>query len=78
MVQDAIIRRLEVIGEAVKHIPEPLRAAHPEVACRQAAGTRDVLIHDCFGVDMELTWVVVEREFPRLQAQISAILRQLG
>lgn len=78
MVQDAIVRRLEVIGEAVKHLPEPIRAAHPGVAWRQAAGMRDVLIHDYFGVDLDLTWGVVERELPRLKAQVAAILRELG
>jgi uncharacterized protein with HEPN domain len=78
MAQDAIVRRLEIIGEAVKHVPESVRAAHPEVPWRQAAGMRDVLVHDYFGVDLDLTWGVVERELPRLKAQIANVLHQLG
>jgi uncharacterized protein with HEPN domain len=78
MVQDAVIRRLEIIGEASKRVPESLRAAHPKVAWRQAAGMWDVLIHDYSRVDLDLTWGVVQRELPQLKAQIRGILAELA
>jgi uncharacterized protein with HEPN domain len=78
MDQDAVIRRPEIIGEESKRVPESVRAAHPGVAWRQAAGMRDVLIHDYSRVDLDLTWGVVQRELPRLKAQIRGILAQLA
>jgi uncharacterized protein with HEPN domain len=77
-VQDAVIRRLEIIGEAVKNLPESLRAAHPEVPWRDVAGMRDVLIHRYFGVDLELTWSTVQKGLPTLKRQVHEILEQLG
>jgi uncharacterized protein with HEPN domain len=53
---DALIRNLEVIGEAVKNIPDTIREKYPEVEWKEAAALRDVLIHDYFGVDLESLW----------------------
>ncbi|MDM7911624.1 MAG: DUF86 domain-containing protein [Methanotrichaceae archaeon] len=53
--QDRVIRRMEIIGEAVKYLPENLRAGHPEIMWREIAGMRDVLVHRYFEVDLELT-----------------------
>ncbi|MBU6383431.1 MAG: DUF86 domain-containing protein [Verrucomicrobia bacterium] len=74
VLQDAIIRRLEVIGEAVKALPLTLRAKSPEVPWKQMAGMRDVLIHEYFDVDLILTWRVVKHELPKIKLKILELL----
>lgn len=60
--QDAVIRRLEIIGEAVKQLPASVRHAHVDIPWRRIAGLRDKVIHDHMGVDHELVWRVVRNE----------------
>ncbi len=72
--QDAVIRRLEIIGEAVKNLPPEFRAEHPEVPWRQIAGLRDVLIHHYMSVDYDLTWTITQKDIPELERQIKRIL----
>lgn len=72
--QDAIIRRLEIIGEAVKNLPAPFKAKYPDVPWKQIAGMRDILIHEYFDVDLILTWKVVKKELPLIKKQLSIIL----
>jgi uncharacterized protein with HEPN domain len=55
-VQDAIIRRLEIIGEAVKNLTPAFKAKYPDIPWKQIAGMRDILIHEYFDVDLSLTW----------------------
>jgi len=76
--QDAIIRRLEIIGEAVKNLPLELRESYPAISWRQIAGMRDMLIHKYFAVDLELTWEVVQRDLPKLKQELSIILAELA
>jgi uncharacterized protein with HEPN domain len=74
MIQDAVIRNLEVIGEAVKALSEPLRLANPDVPWKQIAGMRDVLIHHYFGVKIETVWQVVIDHLPPLRTRVETLL----
>lgn len=74
MVQDAVIRNLEVIGEAVRSLPPDLRRRHPEIPWRSITALRNVLIHEYFGVDLEIVWRVVQRRLPALKRHIDAML----
>lgn len=77
MVQDAVIRNLEVIGEAAKRIPSDYRDANPAVPWRSLAALRDVLIHQYEGVSLPRVWAVVENHLPGLSLSIAAMLPPL-
>ena len=72
--QDAVLRNLEVIGEAVKNLSAAHKDAHPDIPWKRIAGLRDVLIHGYFGVKLETVWEVVERELPTLRTAIERLL----
>ena len=71
--QDAVIRRLEIIGEAVKNLPFQIRDQYPEVPWKRISGMRDVLIHQYFGITLNLIWGVVQHEVPELKRNIQMI-----
>lgn len=74
MRQDAVIRKLEIIGEAVKRLSESTKDARREIPWRQIAGMRDRLTHDYFGVDLVLVWRVIERDLPVLKAAVVTLI----
>ncbi len=74
LVQDAVIRNLEIIGEATKQLDNTFRKKYPKVEWKKIAGMRDKLIHDYIGVDLWAVWGVVEEIIPELRIQIQSII----
>ena len=64
---DAVIRNLEVIGEAVKRLPEQIRGQQPDIEWKKIAGLRDILIHEYFGINVEVVWDVIQHKLSGLE-----------
>jgi uncharacterized protein with HEPN domain len=74
--QDSAIRRIEIIGEAIKNIPNDFKEKYTQIPWREFTGMRDILIHQYFGIDLNLTWQVINRDLPRLKKQIIDIKKE--
>ena len=77
LLQDAVVRRVEVMGEAAKNLPEEFKSEHPDVPWRKIAGTRDFIVHEYFSIDLDLVWEITQKELPDLKNKITAILGRL-
>jgi len=77
LIQDAVIRQVEIIGEATKRLSEHVRSQYNTIPWDDIAGMRNKLIHDYFGVDIEKVWLTVQKDIPDLKKQINKILKNL-
>ncbi len=75
---DAVLRNLEIIGEAVKNVPDEIRNQHPEISWREIAGLRNFIAHVYFSLDLEVLWDVIQVEVPNLLEAIQGIIGPLS
>ncbi|MEE9294799.1 MAG: DUF86 domain-containing protein [Phycisphaerae bacterium] len=71
---DAVVRNLEVLGEAAKGIPDEFRQSHPAIPWKRISGLRDVLIHEYFGIDLDIVWDIVQNKTPPLERELRKLL----
>ena len=73
LIQNWVVRHLQVIGEAARALTPEFRAQHPEIPWTEVIGMRTILVHRYFDIDPEVVWAVVERDLPRLKAQLATL-----
>lgn len=73
LVVDGVVRNLEIVGEAVKKIPAVFKNRHPEIEWKKIAGLRDILVHEYFGVDLQVLWDIIKTKLPLLKRQVESI-----
>jgi len=73
LIQNAVIRQLEIIGEAVKNVSQDVKKKYKNIQWKEIAGLRDKLIHEYFGVDLNLVWSICKKDIPELKKNISVI-----
>jgi uncharacterized protein with HEPN domain len=71
---DAVARNLEIIGEAVRQLPDDFKNANPEISWSQIGGMRNRIVHEYFGLDLEIIWQVIQHDLPELEARIRPLV----
>ena len=77
MLQDAVVRNLEIIGEASNHITDTVKIKFPAVEWNQIVGMRNVFVHEYFGVDSRIVWEIIKNDIPDLKEKIKEILDKI-
>ena len=78
LIQNWVLRHLQILGAACRNLSSEFRSHHPEVPWPQVIGMRNILVHHYFEMDVEAVWSAVERDLPNLKQKLQAILQQLG
>ena len=77
MMIDAVLMNIAIIGESVKKIPEDVKEKYPDIPWKDIAGMRDKVIHDYFGVDVNIVWETIKKNVPELEQKIKVMLKEL-
>ena len=78
LIQDAVLRNLQVMAESIQRLTDDMKAAHPEIEWLKISGFRNLLAHDYLGVDIARIWLIIERDLPDLKNAVQAMLQELG
>ena len=78
MIQDAVLRNLQVLSESCQRLSAPLKSRWPQVEWSEIAAFRNVLVHDYLGIDLEQVWKIVQSDVPRLKASVASMLDELN
>ena len=77
LITDAVVRNLEIIGEATKNLPLDIKRRYRDIEWKKISGLRDILIHEYFGINLEIVWDVVTDKIPKLKSSIKKIIKEL-
>ncbi len=75
MAMDAVVRNLEIIGEASKNLPEDVRAKYPDIPWKRMIGLRNIAVHEYFGVDLSIIWEIITKNLPETKPNIEVMLQ---
>ncbi len=75
---DAVMRNIQIIGEAIKHLPVDVRKEYKNIDWKKAAGLRDIVVHEYFGINKEIIWDVIQNKIPELEKEVKKILKDVN